>query len=136
MMPGCGESRLSAWISRRLLTCGDEVRGRIRRGRSSSLGAAAGAGLGQMGARGGSTCSRLSKWFFMHLMATYLPFLMHCALRTSENVPSPFLPMSRYSDKAGGGLLEVGARRSAQRGGGSGGPSRRASRPTPGSADT
>ena len=49
MMPGCGESRLSAWISRRLLTCDDEVRGRVRRGRSSSLGAAAGAGLGQMG---------------------------------------------------------------------------------------
>ena len=42
-------------------------------------------------------CSRLSKWFFMHLMATYLPFLMHWAFRTSEKVPSPFLPISRYS---------------------------------------
>ena len=44
-------------------------------------------------------------------MATYLPVLMLWALRTSEKVPSPFLPMSRYSDKAGAGLLEVGALR-------------------------
>lgn len=33
---------------------------------------------------------------FMHLMATYFPFLMDCALSTSENVPSPFLATSRY----------------------------------------
>ena len=33
----------------------------------------------------------------MHLMATYLPFLMHCAFRTSENVPSPFFATRRYS---------------------------------------
>ena len=39
----------------------------------------------------------------MHLMATYLPFLMHCALSTSEKVPSPFLPISRYSGNAGAG---------------------------------
>ena len=41
--------------------------------------------------------SRLSKWFFMHLMATYLPFLMHWALSTSLKVPSPFLATKRYS---------------------------------------
>ena len=45
----------------------------------------------------GRTWSRESKWFFMHLMATYLPFLMHWALSTSEKVPSPFLPIRRYS---------------------------------------
>ena len=33
---------------------------------------------------------------FMHLMATYFPFLMDCALSTSENVPSPFFATSRY----------------------------------------
>ena len=43
------------------------------------------------------TCSRLSKWFFMHFMATYLLFLMHWALSTSEKVPSPFLATSLYS---------------------------------------
>ena len=53
----------------------------------------------------------------MHLMATYLPFLMHCALRTSEKVPSPFLPMSRYSDKAGARVAGGWGTRSAQRGG-------------------
>ena len=58
----CGDSRLRAWISRRLLTW-----------------------------------SRESKWFFMHLIATYFPFLMHCAFSTSENVPSPFLATRRYS---------------------------------------
>jgi hypothetical protein len=34
----------------------------------------------------------------MHLMATYLPVLMDWALRTSENVPSPFLLIKRYSN--------------------------------------
>ena len=58
----CGDSRLRAWISLRLLTW-----------------------------------SRESKWFFMHLIATYFPFLMHCAFSTSENVPSPFLATRRYS---------------------------------------
>ena len=38
-----------------------------------------------------------SKWFFMHLMATYLPFLIHWAFSTSLNVPSPFFATSRYS---------------------------------------
>jgi hypothetical protein len=33
-------------------------------------------------------------------MATYLPVLMLCALSTSENVPSPFLDMRRYSELA------------------------------------
>ena len=33
----------------------------------------------------------------MHLIATYFPFLMHCAFSTSENVPSPFLATRRYS---------------------------------------
>merc|ERR1719321_963171 len=42
------------------------------------------------------TVSRLSKWFFMHLIATYRPDLMLCALRTSEKVPSPFFEISRY----------------------------------------
>lgn len=32
----------------------------------------------------------------MHLIATYLPFLMPCAFSTSEKVPSPFFPISRY----------------------------------------
>ena len=44
-------------------------------------------------------CSMESKWFFMHLMARYFPFLMLCALSTSENVPSPFLEIRRYSAK-------------------------------------
>jgi len=33
----------------------------------------------------------------MHLMATYLPVLILCALSTSENVPSPFLLINLYS---------------------------------------
>ena len=33
----------------------------------------------------------------MHLMATYLPFLIHWAFSTSLNVPSPFFATSRYS---------------------------------------
>ena len=37
----------------------------------------------------------------MHLIATYLPVLMLCAFKTSENVPSPFLLISLYS-KTGG----------------------------------
>lgn len=35
----------------------------------------------------------------MHLMATYLPVLIDCALSTSEKVPSPFLLIRRYSIK-------------------------------------
>ena len=35
----------------------------------------------------------------MHLMATYLLVLVDCALSTSENVPSPFLLINRYSVK-------------------------------------
>ena len=61
-MCGFGDSRRSAWISRRLFTC-----------------------------------SMLSKWFFMHLIARHFPFLMDCAFSTSENVPSPFLAINRYS---------------------------------------
>lgn len=38
-----------------------------------------------------------SKWLFMHLIATYLPVLIDCAFRTSENVPSPFFEIRRYS---------------------------------------
>ena len=48
------------------------------------------------------TWSSESKWFFMHLMATYLPFLMHCAFSTSLKVPSPFLATRRYSARGGG----------------------------------
>lgn len=33
----------------------------------------------------------------MHLMATYLPVLIDYAFKTSENVPSPFLLIKRYS---------------------------------------
>ena len=33
----------------------------------------------------------------MHLMATYLFVLVDWAFSTSENVPSPFLLISRYS---------------------------------------
>lgn len=47
-----------------------------------------------------NTWSRESKWFFMHFMATYLPFFMHCAFKTSEKVPSPFFATSRYSTPA------------------------------------
>ena len=43
----------------------------------------------------GHTCSALSKWFFMHLMAKNLLDLMLCALMTSEKVPSPFLLIRR-----------------------------------------
>jgi hypothetical protein len=117
MMPGCGESRLSAWISRRLLTYGGEVRGRVRRGRSLSYQRSGWRWAETDWARGGGTCSRLSKWFFMHLIATYLPFLMHCAFRTSEKVPSPFLPMSRYSGKAGARVAEGCGRRAVRAGG-------------------
>jgi len=39
----------------------------------------------------------VSKWFFIHLMATYLPVLMLWAFNTSEKVPSPFLEIKRYS---------------------------------------
>lgn len=35
----------------------------------------------------------------MHLMATLRPFFVHCAFSTSENVPSPFFPITRYSTK-------------------------------------
>ena len=38
----------------------------------------------------------------MHLMATYLPVLIDCALSTSEKVPSPFLLINRYSIEEGG----------------------------------
>jgi hypothetical protein len=44
--------------------------------------------------------SREPKWFFMHLIATYLLFLMHCALSTSLKVPSPFLATRRYSARS------------------------------------
>ena len=47
------------------------------------------------------TWSKLSNLFFIHLMATYLPFLMHWAFSTSENVPSPFLDTRRYSEYGG-----------------------------------
>lgn len=43
----------------------------------------------------------------MHLIATYFPFLMHCALSTSENVPSPFLATRRYSAGGDGGENEI-----------------------------
>ncbi len=33
----------------------------------------------------------------MHLIATYFPVLIDWALSTSENVPSPFLLINRYS---------------------------------------
>ena len=39
----------------------------------------------------------LKKLAFMHLIATYLLFLMDWAYKTSENVPSPFLDIKRYS---------------------------------------
>lgn len=38
----------------------------------------------------------LSKRFFIHLMAWYLPSLTFCALSTSLKVPSPFLATSLY----------------------------------------
>lgn len=38
----------------------------------------------------------VSYFFFMHLMATSLWVLMDCAMKTSENVPSPFLDYRRY----------------------------------------
>ena len=42
------------------------------------------------------TWSMLSNLFFIHLIAWYLPSLTFCALRTSENVPSPFFATRRY----------------------------------------
>lgn len=42
----------------------------------------------------------LSKWFFMHLMATNLPVFMDWAFKTSENVPSPFLLINLYSNNS------------------------------------
>jgi hypothetical protein len=39
----------------------------------------------------------VSKWFFMHLIATYLPVFIDWAFRTSLKVPSPFLLINRYS---------------------------------------
>lgn len=41
----------------------------------------------------------------MHLIATYFPFFMHCAFRTSEKVPSPFFASSRYS--AGQAVIQL-----------------------------
>mmetsp|Transcript_41496 Transcript_41496/g.96543 ORF Transcript_41496/g.96543 Transcript_41496/m.96543 type:complete len:82 (-) Transcript_41496:2-247(-) len=38
----------------------------------------------------------LSKWFFMHLMATCFPDFIDWAFKTSEKVPSPFFEISRY----------------------------------------
>lgn len=35
----------------------------------------------------------------MHLIATYLPVLMLYAFKTSENVPSPFFEIKRYSTR-------------------------------------
>lgn len=62
------------------------------------------------------TWSKLSKWFFMHLMATYLPFLMHCAFSTSLKVPSPFLATSRYSvDKQNSQLLVTNLQKASSR---------------------
>jgi hypothetical protein len=43
----------------------------------------------------------------MHLIATYLPFLMHCAFSTSEKVPSPFFATRRYSADTLHGHLSV-----------------------------
>ena len=43
------------------------------------------------------TCSMVSKWFFMHFIATYFPVFMLWAFSTSEKVPSPFFDISRYS---------------------------------------
>ena len=45
------------------------------------------------------TYSIVSKWFFIHFMATYLPVLILWAFSTSENVPSPFLEINLYSNK-------------------------------------
>ena len=39
----------------------------------------------------------LKKFAFMHLIATCLLFLIDWAYKTSENVPSPFLDIKRYS---------------------------------------
>ena len=43
------------------------------------------------------TFSTESKWPFIHLIATYLPVSVLCALKTSLNVPSPFFEISLYS---------------------------------------
>lgn len=71
-----GDNFFKAWISRRLLTWKIfEISINIVR----------------------ITCSRESKWFFMHLMATYLLFWIDWAMITSENVPPPFFLIRRYS---------------------------------------
>ena len=87
-MLGCGERRRRAWISRRLLTC-------VGWGEAQQAVASQ-----QVGSTISLACSSESKWFFMHLMATYFPFLMHWALRTSEKVPSPFFATNRYSARS------------------------------------
>eukprot|EP00982_Pelagococcus_subviridis_P005225 29565-Pelagococcus_subviridis.AAC.5 len=61
------------------------------------------------------TWSNESKWFFMHLIATYFPFLMHCALSTSEKVPSPFFATRRYSERAGDGAGQARRARISRR---------------------
>ena len=45
----------------------------------------------------GLTFSMLKKLAFMHFIATYLLFFILYAYKTSENVPSPFLDINRYS---------------------------------------
>ena len=44
-----------------------------------------------------TTWSIESKWFFMHLIATYFDVFIDCAFSTSENVPSPIFAISLYS---------------------------------------
>ena len=75
-MFGWGLNLLSAWISLRLLTYNkNETLYFIL------------------------TFSMLKKLAFMHLIATYLFVLMLYACNTSENVPSPFFEINRYSKK-------------------------------------
>ena len=42
------------------------------------------------------TFSKLSNFFFMHLMATYLPVFSDRAVKTTEKVPLPFSYSSLY----------------------------------------
>ena len=76
IMLGWGESLRKAWISLKFITY------RNYKNRRSN-----------------NTCSIESKWFFMHLIATYFPVLIDWAFRTSENVPSPFFEINLYSKK-------------------------------------
>ena len=92
MMFGCGDSRRSACISLKLLTCRHScVKAHECCGRATVCGGHVYTSWALT-----RTWSMLSKRVFMHLMAVKRFVFTLCAFRTSEKVPSPFLATSRY----------------------------------------